>query len=92
MQKNTSANSDGVLNPFVQKHQGDVMGVLRGFDRLRLAGTLRALYHPPSIPFWLRRKLRCVFASWRLCVDSNALSRLNHSAPISGSKSGVLKL
>jgi hypothetical protein len=47
MQKKTSANSDSVANPFVQKHQADVIGVLRGFDRLRLAGTFRALYHPP---------------------------------------------
>jgi hypothetical protein len=47
MQKKASANSDSVPNPFVQKHQADVIGVLRGFDRLRLAGTFRALYHPP---------------------------------------------
>lgn len=55
MQKNTSANSDGVLNPFVQKHQGDVIGVLRGFDRLRLAGTLRALYHPPVMENYIAK-------------------------------------
>ena len=42
MHKKTSANSDNVPNPFVQKHQADVIGILRGFDRLRLA-LLRGL-------------------------------------------------
>jgi len=43
LQNQSSAHSDGVPNPFIQKHQGDVIGVLRGFDRLRLAGAFRAL-------------------------------------------------
>ena len=47
MHKKAATTSDGVLNPFVRKHQADVTGVLRGFDRLRFAGTFRALYHPP---------------------------------------------
>jgi hypothetical protein len=32
--------------PFVAKHAADVTGVLSGLDRLRLRGTLRALYQP----------------------------------------------
>jgi hypothetical protein len=32
--------------PFVAHHQADVIGVLSGFDRLRLRGTLRSLYQP----------------------------------------------
>ena len=47
MQVEATANADGVLNPFIQTHQADVIGVRHGFDRLRLAGTLRALCHPP---------------------------------------------
>jgi hypothetical protein len=35
-----------VTYPFVAKHAADVIGVLSGFDRLRLRGTLRALYQP----------------------------------------------
>ncbi len=35
-----------VTYPFVAKHSADVIGVLSGFDRLRLRGTLRALYQP----------------------------------------------
>src|SRR5436309_3118517 len=31
-------------NPFLQKHQKDVMGILHAFDRLRLQGSLRYLY------------------------------------------------
>ena len=43
MQKKTPCN---VTDPFVAKHSADVIGVLCGFDRLRLRGTLRALYQP----------------------------------------------
>jgi len=35
-----------VTHPFVAKHSADVIGVLSGLDRLRLRGTLRALYQP----------------------------------------------
>jgi len=41
--KKTPAN---VTSAFLAQHQADVMGVLSGFDRLRLRGTLRSLYHP----------------------------------------------
>lgn len=55
MQNKPSAPSDGVPNPFIQKHQVDVIGVLRGFDRLRLAGTFRALYHPPVMEKYIQK-------------------------------------
>src|SRR5437016_9963105 len=55
MQKKASTNSDSVLNPFIQKHQADVIGVLRGFDRLRLSGTFRALYHPPVMGKYIQK-------------------------------------
>lgn len=55
MQKKTSTNSDSVPNSFVQKHQADVIGVLHGFDRLRLAGTFRALYHPPVMEKYIQK-------------------------------------
>src|SRR5205809_6391482 len=44
MKKNSSAPTRRVLNPFLQKHQKDVMGILHSFDRLRLQGSLRYLY------------------------------------------------
>jgi hypothetical protein len=37
---------DNVTLPFVAQHQADVTGVLCGWDRLRLRGTLRTLYQP----------------------------------------------
>jgi hypothetical protein len=37
---------DNVTSPFVAQHQADVTGVLSGWDRLRLRGTLRSLYQP----------------------------------------------
>src|SRR5581483_8822729 len=50
-----SAVSDLVPNAFLQKHQADVIGALHGFDRLRLYGTLRALYHPPVMQEYLNK-------------------------------------
>jgi hypothetical protein len=38
--------TNDVPHPFRQRQQADVIGVLSGFDRLRLSGTLRALYDP----------------------------------------------
>lgn len=49
----TAAN--GVPNPFIQKHQADVIGLLHGFDRLRLSGTFRALYHPPVMEKYIQK-------------------------------------
>ena len=40
------STSDNVTCPFIAKHSADVTGVLSGFDRLRLRGTLRSLYQP----------------------------------------------
>ena len=47
--------TNNVARSFVQRHQHDVIGVLHGWDRLRLQGTLRALYHPPVMEQYLRR-------------------------------------
>jgi hypothetical protein len=44
MQKKASAPTNHVLNPFIAKHQKDVMGILHSFDRLRFQGSLRYLY------------------------------------------------
>src|SRR5712672_1975707 len=44
MRKKPSTPTNHALNPFVEKHQKVVMGILQGFDRLRLRGTLRQLY------------------------------------------------
>ena len=44
MQKKNSTPASRVPNPFIAKHQQDVMGILHSFDRLRLQGSLRYLY------------------------------------------------
>ena len=44
MNKKSSAPANQVVNPFVEKHHKDIMGVLHSFDRLRLQGSLRHLY------------------------------------------------
>lgn len=46
---------DGVAHSFIQAHQADVIGCLHGFDRLRLQGTLRSLYHPSVMQYYLQR-------------------------------------
>jgi len=40
---------------FVERYQRDVIGVLHGWDRLRLQGTLRSLYYPPVMEQYLRK-------------------------------------
>jgi hypothetical protein len=44
-----------VPSPFVTQHAPDVIGVLSGFDRLRLMGTLRPLYQPSLMQRYLYR-------------------------------------
>jgi hypothetical protein len=42
-------------SPFVTQHASDVIGVLSGFDRLRLMATLRPLYQPSLMQRYLIR-------------------------------------
>ena len=49
--KNLSKHEVG--QAFVQQHQADVIGVLHGWDRLRLQGTLRSLYYQPVMEEYL---------------------------------------
>src|SRR6266511_5909026 len=49
--KNLSKHEVG--QAFVQQHQSDVIGVLHGWDRLRLQGTLRSLYYQPVMEEYL---------------------------------------
>jgi hypothetical protein len=45
--------SNNVTSAFVTQHAADVMGILSGFDRLRLRGTLRTLYQPAVLMRYL---------------------------------------
>src|SRR2546422_6135082 len=44
MKNNPATPADHALNPFIEKHRQDVMGILHCLDRLRLQGSLRCLY------------------------------------------------
>lgn len=46
MQKSNSTESGRVCQIFMHKYGASVTGILSGFDRLRIRGTLRALYQP----------------------------------------------
>ncbi len=52
--KVTTKTSDAP-SPFVTQHAADVIGVLSGFDRLRLMATLRPLYQPSLMMRYLSR-------------------------------------
>jgi hypothetical protein len=52
--KVTTTASDAP-SPFVTQHAQDVIGVLSGFDRLRLMATLRPLYQPSLMMRYLSR-------------------------------------
>lgn len=44
-----------VLHPFIHRHSADVIGTIHGWDRLRFQGTLRSLYYPSVIEYYLRK-------------------------------------
>jgi hypothetical protein len=48
----STANNE-VAGAFVERHQSEVIGVLHGWDRLRLQGTLRSLYYQPVMEEYL---------------------------------------
>lgn len=52
--KHSTTTSD-VPSPFVTQHAAEVIGVLSGFDRLRLMATLRPLYQPSFMMSYLSR-------------------------------------
>ena len=50
-----NAPTNGIATAFVERHRGDVIGVLHGWDRLRLQATLRSLYYPPVMEEYTRQ-------------------------------------
>ena len=52
VKNNTNTNTS---RPFVARHQADVTGVLQGWDRLRIQGTLRSLYHDSVMEYYLQQ-------------------------------------
>lgn len=55
MKKTLASKTNDVPYPFIQQHQADVIGVLHGWDRLRFQGTLRSLYCPSVMEYYLQR-------------------------------------
>jgi len=41
------------MDAFIQRHQQDVIGVLRGFDRMRFRGTLRSISYSEGVDRFL---------------------------------------
>jgi hypothetical protein len=55
MNETFNSSTNDVGNAFVQRHQANIIGVLHGWDRLRLQGTLRSLYHPSVMDYYLKQ-------------------------------------
>ena len=55
MKIKVTTNTSNVPSPFVTQHRANVIGVLSGFDRLRLMATLRPLYQPSLMMRYLIR-------------------------------------
>jgi hypothetical protein len=53
--KNNAASNGRGVESFLARHGQNVIGVLSGFDRLRLQGTLRTLYRPDGMARFLQR-------------------------------------
>jgi hypothetical protein len=53
--KTENQSKHEVGQAFVEHHQSEVIGVLHGWDRLRLQGTLRSLYYAPVMEQYLRK-------------------------------------
>ena len=56
MKIKVTTTAQDVPNDFITQHGADVIGVLSGFDRLRLKGTLRAFYRPQFMMGFLSRR------------------------------------
>jgi hypothetical protein len=46
-------NDRNASDAFITKHQSSITGILHGFDRLRIRGTLRCLYHATMMERYL---------------------------------------
>jgi hypothetical protein len=55
MQKTLASPTNDVPHPFIQRHRAAVTGLLQGWDRLRLQGSLRSLYYPAVMEYYLQR-------------------------------------
>ena len=68
---------------FVERHQSEVIGVLHGWDRVRLQGTLRSLYYLAVMEQYLRKagvlwkdfKRYAIGLSRRICQAAEELGK-----------------
>jgi hypothetical protein len=67
------------MERFVTRHQGRIVGILAGFDRMRFRGTLRAISNVDGLQIWLNQQhvLLKDFGAWaeRLTNEVTAHAR-----------------
>lgn len=51
--QNSNTPTSGPLAEFINQHRAKVTGVLEGFDRVRVQASLRTLYHPSVMEYYL---------------------------------------
>jgi len=74
---------------FLEGHEGEVLGILHGWDRVRLQGTLRSLYYAPVMEQYLRKvgilwkdfKRYAVELTGRVCQAAEGVSQ-QHRRPL----------
>lgn len=74
---------------FVERHRSEVIGVLHGWDRVRLQGTLRSLYYLPVMEQYLRKagvlwkdfKSFATRLTGRICQAAEELAK-QHQRPV----------
>ena len=50
-----NAVTNEIASAFVERHKGDVIGVLHGWDRLRMQATIRSFYYEPVMQEYTRQ-------------------------------------
>src|SRR5947207_14687261 len=55
MQNTLTSPTNDAPSPFIQRHQADVTGLLHGWDWLSLQGTVRSLYYPSVMEYYLKQ-------------------------------------
>ena len=50
-----NAATNGIASAFVERHKDDVIGVLHGWDRLRMQATIRSFYYEPVMEEYTRQ-------------------------------------
>jgi hypothetical protein len=84
--KTSTFPSSGPLGQFVNQHAKKVIGVLQGFDRVRVQATLRTLYHQSVMEYYLLSQ-KLLFKDFKTLV-TNTTNKVREAATQLAERSG----